>query len=139
MRLSINVPNQTPIAVIEAALAQFGVSIVQPKRREKIEQDFRPLIYRKVCRNSGEYLREGFRKENPNFQTDETGDLYVEIEMDGVSVLKAIRKMESNRRAQLNRDTRKAEHFPPNGASMTTSEYVALMDSKWGLKRAQYA
>ena len=129
MKLRISVPSSVSIAVIQAALASLGVSIVERKPKAQ-DVEYPPLTYKKrLC--SGQASAEMLAA-NPDAQQDEDG-VYMPMEMDGISVLKAIRKLESAREAYNRRDGRNEGHFPANGENMTTADYVAGMERSWCL------
>lgn len=131
MKLTVNVPASVPYAVIEGVLKALGASIVQ--RKAKVEMDYPPLVYKKRI-HVGHSDPQHYLDANPEALQDDDG-VYLPMEMDGISLLKAMRKMESARNSYNNADGRQARNFPDNGASMTTAQYVDAMEVVWCLHR----
>jgi hypothetical protein len=117
MKLTINVPASLARDKLERALAELGVTIVE--RKAKPEVDYPPMAYRKRL-----------NAEEPGALQDEDG-YYMPLEMDGVSVAKAIRKIESARLAYNRHDGRKPADFPRYESTMTTADYVAVIERTW--------
>ena len=132
MKLSINVPSSVPLAVIQGALAALGASIIQRKPREtQEEKEFPPLYYKKRIYCDGDNSH--YLGANQEAREDKIS-AYIPMEMDGVSVLRAIRKIESAREAYNRSDGRNSKDFPQTGERMSTTDYVAYMESRWSLK-----
>lgn len=136
MKLTVNVPNTVPLAVIEGALRALGATIVQRKAKAQ-EQEYPPLVYKKRIR-TGHSEAQHYLDANPDALQDDDS-IYLRMEMDGISVLKAIRKIASARMAYNKADGRTAKQFPEFGEHKTTAEYVAAMESEWNLHKTVQA
>lgn len=113
--VSVRVPATVPIAVIEAALREFGATVVQARKREpKPEKVYEPVVYLKHVKHGPPELRE----------------------IDGISADKAIRKMMSALNSQMMCDGRSKGMFERLGN--TTADYVSNFCSRLHHVKAVY-
>lgn len=135
MRITVNVPSTVSIAVIEGALQALGATIVQRKARTTAaEVEYPPLHYKKRI-HVGASDRSHYLAANPDALEDDKS-AYIPMEMDGISVLRAMRKIDNARLAYNRADGRKPGQFPEASVAekWTTAQYVECMERRWSLK-----
>lgn len=117
--LSIRIPASVNAEVVRKALQALGAQVVERvSRKVRQEVEFVGMPYIKRFRNAEEAANSGM-----DVEQDAGGDWYAPLEMDGVTVAKAIRKMDNARKAYNARDGRDCYTFPQRD-DQTTAQYV---------------
>lgn len=135
---TIQFPEHIELETIAALLAGIGAKIRPAKVRAPKAADtgdYRDMPYR---RRIPAHAVENAKAAGVDVQYDADGYAYEACIMDGVSVAKAIRKLESAREAYNRRDGRAAKQFPATGATMSTAAYVRAMERAWRHTPAAY-